>query len=84
MCACFLNILRIFAPSPPWNVMCIHVRQGGGLYIAGTDFTSATIPGAATLTNTNVYENQAAGEFTASIHRLTFLCIYVYSPFDVP
>ena len=39
-----------FHPSPRWNVTRVHGWQdGGGLYIAGT----------ATLTNTNVYENQA-------------------------
>ena len=43
----FLN----FHPSPRWNVTCAHGWQyGGGLYILGT----------ATLTNTNVYANQAA------------------------
>ena len=37
-------------PSPQWNVTCsVFGLQGGGLYIAGT----------ATLTNTNVYSNQA-------------------------
>ena len=37
-------------PAPRRNVTCAHGRQrGGGLYIRGT----------ATLTNTNVYENQA-------------------------
>ena len=37
-------------PSPQWNVTCSAFGlQGGGLYIVGT----------ATLTNTNVYSNQA-------------------------
>ena len=37
-------------PSPRWNVTCAHGWQfGGGLAIYGT----------ATLTNTNVYANQA-------------------------
>ena len=45
-------------PAPRWNVACAHGWQyGGGLYIVGT----------ATLTNTNVYENQAG---------------YVCSPFE--
>ena len=39
-----------FPPSPRWNVTFAHGWQyGGGLYILGT----------ATLTNTNVYANQA-------------------------
>ena len=39
-----------FHPSPRWNVTRAHGWQrGGGLYILGT----------ATLTSTNVYENQA-------------------------
>eukprot|EP00964_Phaeocystis_antarctica_P018920 scaffold10426_cov64-Phaeocystis_antarctica.AAC.2 len=38
-------------PSPRWNVACAHRWQyGGGLFISGT----------ATLTDTNVYANQAA------------------------
>ena len=47
-CACILNFLH---PSPRWNFTCAHGWQflGGGLYIEGT----------ATLTNTNVYDNQA-------------------------
>ena len=42
-----------FHPAPRWNVhVCSHGWQdGGGLYISGTS--------TATLTNTNVYENQA-------------------------
>ena len=37
-------------PAPRWNVTCAHGWQdGGGLFIAGT----------ATLTNTNVYQNEA-------------------------
>ena len=41
-------------PAPLWNVTCAHGWQsgGGGLYIH--------LGGTATLTNTNVYENQAA------------------------
>ena len=39
-----------FHPSPRWNVTCAHVWQdGGGFFIVGK----------ATLTNTNVYSNQA-------------------------
>ena len=46
-------------PSPRWNVTRAHGWQdGGGLFIQGT----------ATLTNTNVYSNQADG---------------VYSPFEL-
>ena len=46
-------------PSPRWNVTCAHAWQyGGGLYITGT----------ATLTNTNVHDNQG----------------YVRSPFNFP
>ena len=49
-----------FLPAPRWNVTCAHGWQyGGGLYILGT----------ATLTNTNVYANQAG---------------YVRSPLNVP
>jgi len=37
-------------PAPRWSVTCAHTWQdGGGLYISGT----------ATLTDTNVYKNQA-------------------------
>ena len=37
-------------PAPPWNVTRAHGWQdGGGLYVTGT----------ATLTDTNVYKNQA-------------------------
>ena len=55
MCARLLN----FHPAPRWNVTCAHGWQyGGGLYILGT----------ATLTNTNVYDNQAG---------------YVSSPFEL-
>ena len=37
-------------PAPRWNVTCAHGWQdGGGLYVTGT----------ATLTDTNVYKNQA-------------------------
>ena len=40
-----------FHPAPRWNVTFDHVWQsGGGLYIIGT----------ATLTNTNVYSNEAS------------------------
>ena len=40
-----------FHPAPRWSVTRAHAWQdGGGLYILG---------GTATLTNTNVYENQA-------------------------
>ena len=43
-------------PAPRWNVACVPAWQsGGGLCIYGT----------ATLTNTNVYENQA-GEVCSS------------------
>ena len=50
-----------FHPSPRWNVTRAHGWQdGGGLYIYPT--------GTATLTNTNVYSNQADG---------------VYSPFEL-
>ena len=46
MCARLLNC----HPAPRWNVTLAHGWQyGGGLYISGT----------ATLTNTNVYANQA-------------------------
>ena len=38
-----------FHPLPRWNVTRAHVWQGGGPYISGT----------ATLTNTNVYSNDA-------------------------
>ena len=39
-----------FHPAPRWNVTCAHGWQsGGGLSISGT----------ATLTDTNVYDNQA-------------------------
>ena len=49
---CLLNLLpQTFPPSPRWNVTCsVFGLQGGGLYIDGT----------ATLTNTNVYSNQAS------------------------
>ena len=50
MCARPLN----FHPAPRWNVACAHGWQyGGGLRIHRS--------GTATLTNTNVYENQADG-----------------------
>ena len=46
-----LELSLNFQPSPRWNVTCAHGWQaGGGLYIRGT----------ATLTNINVYSNQAA------------------------
>ena len=42
--------LELSSTAPRWNVTCAHGWQdGGGLDIAGT----------ATLTDTNVYENQA-------------------------
>ena len=54
---------KTFLPSPRWNVTRAHGWQGGGgLYILGT----------ATLINTNVYANEAAGYDG------------VCSPFDVP
>ena len=44
---------QTFLPSPHWNVTCARGWQtGGGLYIAGT----------ATLTNSNVYQNEARAE----------------------
>ena len=51
VCSSFEHFLN-FHQSPRWNVTCAHGWQefdGGGLYISGT----------ATLTNTNVFENQA-------------------------
>ena len=48
-----------FHPSPHWNVTCARGWQGGGLLIYGT----------ATLTDTNVYENQA-GTQVCSPHAL--------------
>ena len=45
-----LELSLNFHPSPRWNVTCARGWQsGGGLYFSGT----------ATLTNTNVYANQA-------------------------
>ena len=44
-----LELSLNFPPSPRWNVTCAHGWQGGGLYIQGT----------ATMTDTNVYANQA-------------------------
>ena len=42
-------------PAPGWNVTCAHGWQGGGgLYIYNIQ-----TGGTATLTDTNVYENQA-------------------------
>ena len=59
VCSPFEHSLNLH-PAPRWNVTCAHGWQhGGGLYIEGK----------ATLTNTNVYANEAG---------------YVRSPFDCP
>ena len=42
---------RTFLPSPCWNVTCACRWQGGG---------GLAIYGTATMTNTNVYKNEAA------------------------
>ena len=50
-------------PAPRWNVTCARCWQmGGGLYIEGT----------ATLTNTNVYQNEARYVCSPIDHSLNF------------
>ena len=56
-------------PSPRWNVTCsVFGLQGGGLYIAGT----------ATLTNTNVYSNQAT-----EVRSLSALGYFLHRPAEL-
>ena len=48
-----LNLSLNVHPSPRWNVTCVHawLWQGGGVYV--------NYGGEATLTNSNVYQNEA-------------------------